>query len=412
MAYVDEVIKEVSEKNSNEPEFIQAVTEVLESLRPVVEADDRYEKNAILERMCEPERIVSFRVPWVDDAGKVQVNRGFRAQFNSAIGPYKGGSDFNPKGKSDGEIMRFCQSFMTELYRYIGPDTDCPAGDIGCGSKEIGYMFGMYKRIVGGYKNGALSGKGIPYGGSLGRNEATGYGAVYFTEELFESVGKKLAGTTFALSGFGNVSWGVAKKLNELGAKVVSISGPDGYIYDKDGISGEKVDYMVEMRGSLRDRCEDYADRFGVEFHAGEKPWGRVKADVYMPCATQNEIGLEDAKRMIEEGTSKLLIEVANMPTKAEAVEELQKAGFMIAPSKAVNAGGVAVSALEMSQNAMKLSWTEEEVDEKLKKIMKNIFNNIDSAAKKYGMDGNLIAGANIAGFLKVAEAMLDEGIF
>lgn len=409
MAYVDEVIKEVSEKNSNEPEFIQAVTEVLESLRPVVEADDRYEKNAILERMCEPERIVSFRVPWVDDAGKVQVNRGFRAQFNSAIGPYKGGirlhpsvnqsiikflgfeqtfknsltglpigggkggSDFNPKGKSDGEIMRFCQSFMTELYRYIGPDTDCPAGDIGCGSKEIGYMFGMYKRIVGGYKNGALSGKGIPYGGSLGRNEATGYGAVYFTEELFESVGKKLAGTTFALSGFGNVSWGVAKKLNELGAKVVSISGPDGYIYDKDGISGEKVDYMVEMRGSLRDRCEDYADRFGVEFHAGEKPWGRVKADVYMPCATQNEIGLEDAKRMIEEGTSKLLIEVANMPTKAEAVEELQKAGFMIAPSKAVNAGGVAVSALEMSQNAMKLSWTEEEVDEKLKKIMKNI---------------------------------------
>lgn len=412
MAYVDEVIKEVSEKNSNEPEFIQAVTEVLESLRPVVEADDRYEKNAILERMCEPERIVSFRVPWVDDAGKVQVNRGFRAQFNSAIGPYKGGSDFNPKGKSDGEIMRFCQSFMTELYRYIGPDTDCPAGDIGCGSKEIGYMFGMYKRIVGGYKNGALSGKGIPYGGSLGRNEATGYGAVYFTEELFESVGKKLAGTTFALSGFGNVSWGVAKKLNELGAKVVSISGPDGYIYDKDGISGEKVDYMVEMRGSLRDRCEDYADRFGVEFHAGEKPWGRVKADVYMPCATQNEIGLEDAKRMIEEGTSKLLIEVGNMPTKAEAVEELQKAGFMIAPSKAVNAGGVAVSALEMSQNAMKLSWTEEEVDEKLKKIMKNIFNNIDSAAKKYGMDGNLIAGANIAGFLKVAEAMLDEGIF
>lgn len=412
MAYVDEVIKEVSEKNSNEPEFIQAVTEVLESLRPVVEADDRYEKNAILERMCEPERIVSFRVPWVDDAGKVQVNRGFRAQFNSAIGPYKGGSDFNPKGKSDGEIMRFCQSFMTELYRYIGPDTDCPAGDIGCGSKEIGYMFGMYKRIVGGYKNGALSGKGIPYGGSLGRNEATGYGAVYFTEELFESIGKKLAGTTFALSGFGNVSWGVAKKLNELGAKVVSISGPDGYIYDKDGISGEKVDYMVEMRGSLRDRCEDYADRFGVEFHAGEKPWGRVKADVYMPCATQNEIGLEDAKRMIEEGTSKLLIEVANMPTKAEAVEELQKAGFMIAPSKAVNAGGVAVSALEMSQNAMKLSWTEEEVDEKLKKIMKNIFNNIDSEAKKYGMDGNLIAGANIAGFLKVAEAMLDEGIF
>ena len=448
MSYVDEVIEAVSVKNGNEPEFIQAVTEVLESLRPVVKSDDRYEKNAILERMCEPERIVSFRVPWVDDQGKVQVNRGFRAQFNSAIGPYKGGlrlhptvnqsiikflgfeqtfknsltglpigggkggSDFNPKGKSDGEIMRFCQSFMTELYRYIGADTDCPAGDIGCGSKEIGYMFGQYKRIVGRYENGALSGKGIPYGGSLGRNEATGYGAVYFTEELFKSIGKSLEGTTFALSGFGNVSWGVARKLNTLGAKVVSISGPDGYIYDPDGITGEKVDYMVTMRESLRDRCEDYADKFGVPFHKGEKPWGRVKADVYMPCATQNEIDAEDAKRMTEEGTSKLLIEVSNMPTKAEAVELLSEAGFMIAPSKAVNAGGVAVSALEMSQNAMKLAWSEEEVDERLKNIMANIFKNIDGAAKRYGMEGNLIAGANIAGFLKVAEAMLAQGIF
>lgn len=447
MSYVDEVIEKVTKKNSCEPEFIQAVTEVLESIRPVVEGDDKYEKAAILERITEPERIVSFRVPWVDDNGKVQVNRGFRAQFNSAIGPYKGGlrlhptvnqsiikflgfeqtfknsltglpigggkggSDFDPKGKSDAEIMRFCQSFITELYRYIGPDTDCPAGDIGCGSKEIGYMFGQYKRIVGQYKNGALSGKGIVYGGSLGRNEATGYGAVYFTEELFNSIGKDIKGTTFALSGFGNVSWGVCKKLDELGAKVVSISGPDGYIYDEEGISGEKVDYLVEMRASLRDRVEDYADKFGAKFYKGEKPWGHVKADVYMPCATQNEITKEDAELILKEGTSKILIEVSNMPTTIDAVNLLMDNGFVIAPSKAVNAGGVAVSALEMSQNAMKLSWTEEEVDEKLKTIMKNIFNNIDSAAKKYNMPGNYIVGANIAGFIKVSEAMLEEGI-
>lgn len=448
MSYVDEVIKEVSEKNSDEPEFLQAVTEVLESLRPVVEADGRYEKRAVLERMCEPERTVSFRVPWVDDKGKVHVNKGYRVQFNSAIGPYKGGirlhpsvnesivkflgfeqtfknsltglpigggkggSDFDPKGKSDDEIMRFCQSFMTELYRYIGADQDCPAGDIGCGSKEIGYMFGQYKRIVGRYENGALSGKGIPYGGSLDRNEATGYGAVYFTEELFKSKGLNIKDKVFALSGFGNVSWGVAKKLSELGAKVVTISGPDGYVYDEDGISGDKVDYMVEMRASLRDCCKDYADKYNVPFYERQKPWGRVKADVYMPCATQNEINAEDAERMIEEGTSKLLIEVANMPTKADAVDILKDTGFIIAPSKAVNAGGVAVSALEMSQNAMKLAWTKQEVDEKLKDIMANIYKNISSAATKYGMEGNLIAGANIAGFVKVAEAMLEQGIF
>ena len=447
MAYVDEVNREVTEKNGNEPEFIQAVTEVLESLRPVVEADGRYQQNAILERMCEPERIVSFRVPWVDDSGRVRINRGYRAQFNSAIGPYKGGlrlhpsvnqsiikflgfeqtfknsltglpigggkggSDFDPKGKSDAEIMRFCQSFMTELYRYIGQDTDCPAGDIGCGSKEIGYMFGQYKRIVGRYENGALSGKGIAYGGSLGRNEATGYGAVYFTNELFNSIGKKIEGMTFALSGFGNVSWGVAKKLGMMGAKVVTISGPDGYIYDPDGIIGEKVDYMTQMRASLRDCCEDYADKYGVEFHRGEKPWGRVKADVYMPCATQNEITAEDAARIIEEGTSSILIEVANMPTTPEAIDKLKDAGFIIAPSKAVNAGGVAVSALEMCQNAAKLSWTEEKVDKKLMEIMENIYHNIDDAARKYGKPGDLITGANIAGFVKVAEAMLAQGV-
>lgn len=448
MSYVDEVISEVTEKNSNEPEFIQAVTEVLESLRSVVEQNDIFRKHAILERMCEPDRTISFRVPWTDDAGRVHINRGFRVQFNSAIGPYKGGirlhssvnqsiikflgfeqtlknsltglpigggkggSDFSPKGKSDAEIMRFCQSFMTELYRYIGANTDCPAGDIGCGSREIGYMFGMYKRIRGTYENGALSGKAISYGGSLERSEATGYGAVYFTEELFQSVGLELKGTTFALSGFGNVAWGVAKKLNELGAKVVTISGPDGYVYDPDGISGDKVDYMVTMRNSLKDRCEDYADKFHVEFHKNEKPWGRVKAEVYMPCATQNEITEEDAIRMIEEGNSRLLIEVANMPTTAEATDRLMKAGYIIAPSKAVNAGGVAVSALEMSQNAMKLAWSEEEVDQRLKTIMSDIFHNIDGAARKYGMSGNLIAGANIAGFMKVAQAMIDQGIY
>ena len=384
---------------------------------------------------------------WVDDKGEVQTNLGYRVQFNNAIGPYKGGirfhasvnlsilkflgfeqtfknalttlpmgggkggSDFSPRGKSDAEIMRFCQAFMLELWRHLGPDMDVPAGDIGVGGREVGYMFGMYKKLTREF-TGTFTGKGLEFGGSLIRPEATGFGGLYFVNQMLQAKGIDIKGKTVAISGFGNVAWGAATKATELGAKVITISGPDGYIYDKDGISGEKVDYMVEMRGSLRDRCEDYADRFGVEFHAGEKPWGRVKADVYMPCATQNEIGLEDAKRIIEEGTSKLLIEVANMPTKAEAVEELQKAGFMIAPSKAVNAGGVAVSALEMSQNAMKLSWTEEEVDEKLKNIMKNIFNNIDSAAKKYGMDGNLIAGANIAGFLKVAEAMLNEGIF
>ncbi len=447
MSYVDRVIAETEAKNPDQPEFLQTVREVLNSLRLIVDEDEKYEKAGILERLVEPEKAIIFRVPWVDDQGRVQVNRGFRVQFSSSIGPYKGGlrfqpsvnmsvvkflgfeqifknsltglpigggkggSDFDPKGKSDREVMRFCQSFMTELYRYIGPDTDCPAGDIGVGAREIGYLYGQYKRICGSYKAGALSGKGVAYGGSLGRTEATGYGAVYFTEEYFKSIGKKIAGTTFAISGFGNVSWGVCKKINELGGKVVTLSGPDGYIYDKDGIVGEKVDYMVEMRASCRDLVKDYADKYHVEYHAGEKPWGRANVDIYMPCATQNEIHKEDARRILEEGSSKILIEVSNMPTTQEAMDLLMKNGVAVLPSKAVNAGGVAVSSLEMSQNAEHLSWTAEEVDRHLHKIMRDIFQNIHNAAESYGCSGNYVVGANLAGFRKVAEAMLAQGV-
>lgn len=447
MSYVDRVIAATEAKNADQPEFLQTVREVLNSLRPIVDHDDKYEKAAILERIVEPEKAVTFRVPWVDDEGKPHVNRGYRIQFSSTIGPYKGGlrfhpsvntsiikflgfeqifknsltglpigggkggADFDPKGKSDREIMAFCQSFMTELYRYIGPDTDCPAGDIGVGAREIGYLYGQYKRIKGSYEAGALSGKGIPYGGSLGRTEATGFGAVYFTEEYFKKVGMEIKGTTFAVSGFGNVSWGVCKKLAELGGKVITLSGPDGYIYDPDGITGEKIDYMLEMRASCRDTVKDYADKFHVEYHAGEKPWGRVNADIYMPCATQNDIRKEDAQRILDEGHCKHLIEVANMPTTQEAMDLLMENGIAVLPSKAVNAGGVAVSALEMAQNASHLSWSKEEVDQKLRGIMKNIFHNIDDAATKYGCPGNYVAGANLAGFIKVAEAMLAQGI-
>ena len=446
MSYVDRVIAATEAKNANEPEFLQTVREVLNSLRPVVESDPKYEKAAILERLVEPEKAVFFRVPWTDDNGQCHVNRGYRVQFNSAIGPYKGGlrfhpsvnlsiikflgfeqtfknsltglpigggkggSDFDPKGKSDAEIMRFCQSFMTELYRYIGADTDCPAGDIGVGGREIGYLFGQYKRIRGAWEAGALSGKGLSYGGSIGRPEATGYGAVYFTDEYFKKIGKKIEGTTFAISGFGNVAWGVCQKVEQLGGKVVTISGPDGFVYDPDGIVGEKVDYLLEMRASCRDCVKDYADKYGVEFFPGQKPWGRVKADVYMPCATQNDVRLEDAQRIIEEGATKILIEVANMPTTQEAVDLLVENGFDVLPSKAVNAGGVAVSALEMSQNAEHLSWTLDEVDGRLQGIMRGIFHNIDDAAAAYGMEGNYIAGANLAGFRKVADAMMAQG--
>ena len=446
MSYVDEVFAKVAQKNSNEPEFIQAVTEVLESLRVVIEAnEDKYRRDALLERLTTPERCILFRVPWVDDKGQVQVNNAYRVQFNSAIGPYKGGlrfhpsvnlsiikflgfeqtfknsltglpmgggkggSDFDPRGRSDREIMAFCQSFMTELFRHIGPDTDVPAGDLGVGAREVAYMFGQYKRLVNRYE-GVLTGKGRAFGGSLIRPEATGYGAVYYTVEMLKYLGEDIQGKTFAVSGFGNVAWGTVKKVTELGGKVVTISGPDGYVYDPDGISTEeKISYMLEMRASGRDKVQDYADKFGVQFFAGKRPWEQ-KVDVIMPCATQNEVGIEDAKNIVANGT-KYYVEVSNMPTTAEAFEYLKENGLVIAPSKAVNAGGVAVSGLEMSQNSMRYSWTAEEVDAKLHQIMSDIFNNSVAAAKKYGMEGDLVAGANIAGFEKVADAMMAQGL-
>ena len=446
MSYVDEIIDKVIAQNPGQPEFHQTVKEVLDSLRPVVDANEaKYRREALLERMTMPERIVMFRVPWVDDKGQAQVNMGYRVQFNSAIGPYKGGlrfhpsvnlsiikflgfeqtfknsltglpmgggkggSDFDPRGRSDREIMAFCQSFMTELVRHIGPDTDVPAGDLGVGAREVAYMFGQYKRLVNRYE-GVLTGKGRAFGGSLIRPEATGYGAVYYTVEMLKYLGESIEGKTFAVSGFGNVAWGTVKKVTELGGKVVTISGPDGYVYDPDGIStDEKIDFMLEMRASGRDKVQDYADKFGVQFFAGKRPWEQ-KVDVIMPCATQNEVGIEDAKNIVANGV-KYYVEVSNMPTTAEAFEYLKENGLVIAPSKAVNAGGVAVSGLEMSQNSMRYSWTAEEVDAKLHQIMSDIFNNSVAAAKKYGMEGDLVAGANIAGFEKVADAMMAQGL-
>ena len=444
--YLLGILEDVKKKDANEPEFIQTVTEVLESLEHVVEKRPDLEKAGIFERIVEPERQIIFRVPWVDDNGKVQVNRGFRVQFNGAIGPFKGGlrfhpsvnlsiikflgfeqtfknsltglpigggkggSDFDPRGKSDGEIMRFCQSFMTELYRHIGPDVDVPAGDIGVGAREIGYLYGQYKRIKGCWENGVLTGKGLSYGGSLIRPEATGYGATYYACEVLKHFGETIEGKTVAISGFGNVAWGVAAKVAQLGGKVITISGPDGYVYDPDGVTTqEKIDFMLEMRASGRDKAQDYADKFGCQFFAGEKPWG-VKADICMPCATQNEIGIEEAKKIIANGT-KYYIEVANMPTTNEAVTLLKDSGLIVGPSKAVNAGGVAVSALEMAQNSMRYSWTAEEVDEKLMGIMANIHKVSMEAAEEYGLGYDLVAGANIAGFKKVAEAMLAYGV-
>ncbi len=446
MNYVERVIDSVSKKHANEPEFVQTVTEVLTSLIPVIDNHPEYEKAALLERMVEPERQITFRVTWVDDNGNVNVNTGYRVQFNGAIGPFKGGlrfhpsvysgimkflgfeqtfknsltglpiggakggSDFDPRGKSDAEIMRFCQAFMTELYRHIGPDIDVPAGDIGVGGREIGYLYGQYKRIKGTFENGVLTGKGLPYGGSLIRPEATGFGATYYAVEMFKHFGEEIKGKTFAISGFGNVAWGAVKKISELGGKVVTISGPDGYVYDKDGINTpEKIDYMLEMRASGRDKVQDYADKFGVEFVAGEKPWG-LKADIMMPCATQNEVGIEEAKKMVENGV-KYYIEVSNMPTSNEALKFLVDSTITVAPSKAVNAGGVAVSALEMSQNSQRLAWSAEEVDAKLKTIMSNIHDNAAAAAEEFGYGYDLVKGANIAGFKKVAEAMMAQGI-
>ncbi len=443
--YLNELMEKVIKRNANEPEFHQTVKEVLESIEPVIEQSPEYVTSGVLERMVEPERIIKFRVPWVDDNGKVQVNRGFRIQFNSAIGPYKGGlrfhpsvnesiikflgfeqtfknsltslpmgggkggADFDPQGKSDAEVMRFCQSFMTELQKYIGADTDVPAGDIGVGAREIGYLFGQYKRLRDEF-TGVLTGKGLSYGGSLIRPEATGYGAVYYTVEMLKHFGDDIKGKTFAISGFGNVAWGTVQKVTELGGKVVTISGPDGYIYDEDGINTpEKINYMLEMRASCRNRVQDYADKFGVPFFAGKKPWS-VKADILMPCATQNEVREADAEMIIANGV-KYYVEVSNMPTTNEAVAMLKNAGVVVAPSKAVNAGGVATSGLEMSQNSMRYSWTAEEVDEKLHQIMKNIFKASVDAANKYGLGDDLVAGANIAGFLKVADAMMAQGV-
>ena len=444
LQYLNDLYDRVVKRNLGETEFHQTVKEVLESIEPVLMKRPDYIESGVIERMVEPERIIKFRVPWIDDNGKVQVNRGFRIQFNSAIGPYKGGlrfhpsvnesiikflgfeqtfknsltslpmgggkggSDFDPQGKSDREVMAFCQSFMTELCKYIGADTDVPAGDIGVGAREVGYLYGQYKRIRNEF-TGVLTGKGIPYGGSLIRPEATGYGAVYYTVEMLHYFGDDIKGKTFAISGFGNVAWGTVKKVNELGGKVVTISGPDGYVYDPDGISTEeKVNYLLEMRASCRNRAEDYAEKFGVQFFKGEKPWG-VKADVYMPCATQNEVDLKEAEKIVEAGV-KYYVEVSNMPTTNEAIAYLKKNGVVVAPSKAVNAGGVATSGLEMTQNSMRLSWTAEEVDEKLKGIMKNIFDNSIKTANDYGLGDDLVAGANIAGFIKVAEAMKSQG--
>jgi len=442
--YAKRVLAEVKAKNPSEPEFHQAVFEVLESLTPVLERHPEYEAARILERIIEPERVIIFRVPWQDDRGRIHINRGYRIEMNSALGPYKGGlrfhpsvtlgilkflafeqvfknslttlpmgggkggSDFDPKGKSDNEIMRFCQSFMTELYRHIGPDTDVPAGDIGVGTREIGFLFGQYKRIKNEF-TGVLTGKGINWGGSLIRPEATGFGVVYFAQEMLKTRGESFEGKTVAVSGFGNVAWGAVKKVNELGGKVVTLSGPDGFIYDEDGVKGEKVDFMLKMRASGKDEVKDYADKFGVAFYPGKKPWG-VKVDIALPCATQNEIYEEDAKELVKNGCI-CVCEGANMPTTIEGYYVFKNAGILYAPGKASNAGGVAVSGLEMSQNSMRLPWPKEEVDSRLQQIMKKIHDTCLETAEKFGSPGDYVVGANIAGFLKVANAMLDQGL-
>ena len=441
MSYSDEIIEKVKAKNPNEPEFIQAVTEVMNSLRLVVDNDPKYQNEALLERIVEPERIIMFGVPWVDDEGKVQVNRGFRVQFNSAIGPYKGGlrfhpsvnlsiikflgfeqifknsltglpigggkggSDFDPKGKSDREVMAFCQSFMTELCKHIGADTDVPAGDIGVGGREIGYMYGQYKRIRN-VSEGVLTGKGLTYGGSLARTEATGYGLVYLVEELLKCKGDTIEGKTVAVSGAGNVAIYAIQKAQQLGAKVVTCSDSTGWVYDPEGID---VAALKEIKEVQRARLTEYKKyRPQSEYHEGRGVW-QIPVDIALPCATQNELFLEDAKQLVANGC-KVVAEGANMPTTLDATEYLQEHIYFV-PGKASNAGGVATSALEMCQNSMRYSWTFEEVDAKLKDIMVNIFHNIDNAAKEYGVENNYVAGANIAGFKKVADAMLAHGI-
>ena len=435
---------ELEKRNSGEPEFLQAVREVLDSIEDVYSENPQFKDAGIIERLVEPDRVLTFKVPWLDDQGQVKVNRGYRVQFNNAIGPYKGGmrfhpsvnlsilkflgfeqifknsltslpmggakggSDFDPKGKSSMEVMRFCQSFMLEMWKIVGPEMDVPAGDIGVAGREIGYMYGMFKKLTAQH-NGVFTGKGLNWGGSLIRPEATGFGVVYFTNEMLSTIGESVKGKTIAISGFGNVAWGVALKASELGAKVVTISGPDGYIYDKNGVSGKKIDYMVELRASNNDVVAPYAQQFPeAEFHAGKRPW-EVKCDIAIPCATQNELNDKDAQTLVNNGCS-CVCEAANMPSTAQAVEIFQKNKLMFAPGKAANAGGVSTSGLEMSQNAMKLNWSREEVDMRLHQIMKNIH----ASCLKYGKTDKYIdyvKGANVAGFLKVANAMLDQGV-
>lgn len=442
---VDKIMSNLEKKHPGEVEYLQAVREVLESIVEVYNENPQFEAAGIIERIVEPDRVIIFKVPWADDEGNIHVNLGYRVQFNNAIGPYKGGlrfhpsvnlsilkflgfeqifknslttlpmggakggSDFNPKGKSNAEIMRFCQSFMLELWKHIGPETDVPAGDIGVGGREIGFLYGMYKRLKGDH-TGVLTGKGINWGGSLIRPEATGYGCVYFASEMLATRGESFAGKRVAISGFGNVAWGAALKATELGGKVVTISGPDGYIYDPDGISGKKIEYMLELRASNEDIVSPYAKEFpGSEFHQGKRPW-EVKVDIALPCATQNELDEKDAQNLVNNGCI-CVCEGANMPSTPEAIEIFQKNGLLFAPGKAANAGGVATSGLEMSQNSMKLSWSRNEVDGRLHEIMKNIH----TQCVKYGKqpDGyvDYVKGANIAGFLKVANAMLDMGV-
>ncbi|MDY0053092.1 MAG: NADP-specific glutamate dehydrogenase [Bacteroidales bacterium] len=442
---VKKILADVEAKNPGQPLFLQAVTEVLETIEDYVAANPKYDNYKIIERIVEPDRIFQFKVEWVDDKGEIQVNRAYRVQFNNAIGPYKGGmrfhpavnadtlkflgfeqtfknslttlpmgggkggSDFNPQGKSANEVMRFCQALMTELYKYIGPDTDVPAGDIGVGAREIGFMYGMYKKLAR-ENTGVLTGKGRNWGGSILRPEATGFGGVYFVDHMLRQIGKDIKGKTVALSGFGNVAWGAAQKATELGAKVVCISGPDGYIYDEAGISGEKIDYMNELLQTRNNVVAPFADKYPTaKFFAGKKPW-EAKVDIAMPCAIQNELNAEDAKQLIANSVQ-LVCEVSNMGCTADAIHELQKAGISFAPGKAANAGGVAVSGLEMTQNAAHLGWTPEEVDAKLKQIMTDIHEN----CVKYGTASNgyinYVKGANVAGFIKVADAMIELGV-
>ena len=448
-AYIERVLAETKAKNANEPEFLQTVEEVLSSLEPVINAHPEYEKACLLERMVEPERTIEFRVVWMDDNLQYHVNRGYRVQYNAALGPYKGGlrfasnvnlsiikflgfeqtfkdaltclpiggakggSDFSPIGRSDGEVMRFCQAFMTEFHRHIGQDIDCPAGDVGVGGREVGYLYGQYRRIVGAAEFGAMSGKAVCTGGSILRPEATGFGAVYYLREVLKHDGKGIEGLRVTMSGYGNVGWGIMKKAAQLGAKVTYFAGPDGYVHDPDGvITDEKLNFILEMRAKDPMHCKPYADKFGVEFVEGQKCWGVKDVDVYMPAATQNDVKMESAEKIAASGV-KYYIEVANMPTTNDALNYLRGQKHMIvAPSKAVNAGGVGVSALEMAQNSERLVWTADEVDAQLHKMMYNIHKVSAEAAAEYGLGYDLVAGANIAGFKKVAEAMMEQGCF